>query len=203
MRATRVLGLWFSLGGAGLALAFHAGSSALGAERIPECPSVGWPTGGVSLPVDNARVLQWKRTTENQYLDRGHVQGRITRVFEERPGHVHFEIQIGDQALDTIEVVYNKSFGGLPSLKAGAQVEACGDYITSTAPSGPYPASPSGAIIHWVHANPKGKGHPPGFVVVEGKVCGQDLDHVGPRWEEHDLEPSGLTPEVEQEQAVQ
>ena len=37
-------------------------------------------------------------------------------------------------------------------------------HITSTAQSGPYPASPDGAILHWVHMNPQSKGHPPGLL---------------------------------------
>jgi hypothetical protein len=78
---------------------------------------------------------------------------------------------LGPAPDDTIELVYNDSFGELPELRLGMDVEACGDYITSYAPSGPYPASPDGALVHWVHHNPHGS-HPDGYVVIDGKVFG-------------------------------
>jgi hypothetical protein len=61
-------------------------------------------------------------------------------------------------------------------VSAGAQIEACGDYITSNAPSGHFPASPDGAIVHWVHQSPNPKSHDSGFIVVNGVVCGTSLN---------------------------
>ena len=74
---------------------------------------------------------------------------------------------------DTIEVIYNNQFGAMPRLAPGQIVEACGDYITSNRPNGHYPASPDGAILHWVHFNPADQGHEDGYVVVDGRLTGQ------------------------------
>ena len=145
-------------------------------DVVPPCLSY-----GRDLPINNQQVLHWKRTTPNQFRERAHVSGTIVQVFPDRNGHEHFVINIGKHGEDTIEVIYNQDFGPIPDPRIGMTVEACGDYITSTARSGPYPASPVGAIIHWVHANPSGRGHDPGFVVIDGKLCGQDAEGAGPR----------------------
>jgi hypothetical protein len=142
----------------------------------PECLAY-----GRALPVNNSQVLHWKRTTKNQFRERGNIQGTVTEILADRNGHAHFVIQIGKQKEDTIEVIYNEDFGKMPTPKIGAQVQACGDYITSTAQSGPYPASPAGAIIHWVHMNPSGRGHDAGFTMVDGVLYGMDAEHAGPR----------------------
>lgn len=146
------------------------------ADQIPDCLAYGRP-----LPVNNSQVLHWRRTTPNQFRERGHIQGTITQIFADKSGHDHFEIQIGKQVDDVVEVIYNQDFGALPEVRAGMTVEACGDYITATAQSGPYPPSPSGAIIHWVHMNPSGRGHDPGFLAIDGTLYGQDAENAGPR----------------------
>lgn len=128
--------------------------------------------GPTALPLDNSQVLYYKRTTPNQFLARGYISGTLTRVFPPQNGHDHFEILLTPNKGDTIEVVYNKSFGPLPQLKPGMQVVACGDYITSNAPAGPYQASPSGAIIHWVHRTDNPKKHDGGFLVIDGGLFG-------------------------------
>jgi hypothetical protein len=152
-----------------MSLSFLLGSSlALAGGPVPVCLD-----GKKAVPVDNAQVIQWKTSTANQFLSRGHVQGRVTRVYKNKSGHNHFEIDLGPGADDTLEIVYNISFGKLPDLKLGMEIEACGDYITSNAQTSQYPASPDGAILHWVHRNPKGKGHDSGYVVVDGVVFGQ------------------------------
>lgn len=136
---------------------------------------------GRNLPINNQQVLHWKRTTPNQFQERGHVIGPITYIFPDRNGHDHFVINIGRTDQDTLEVIYNQDFGVTPEPRIGMMVEACGDYITSTAQSGPYPPSPVGAIIHWVHINPAGRGHDPGFLVMDGILCGQDVSNPGPK----------------------
>ena len=135
-------------------------------QSTPVCLSSHQP-----IPVDNQEVLGWKTGTANLFLARSHVQGRVTRVYPDRNGHNHFAIQIGPGPSDTLEVIYNSSFGQLPNIRPGMSVEACGDYITSNAPA-QYPASPDGAIIHWVHRNPRG-GHDSGFLVINGSLYGQ------------------------------
>ena len=156
---------------------------------------------GKVLNVMDDQVATWKSTTRNQFLARAHVTGTIHRIFPDHSGHNHFEIQMNNSAGDTLELVYNKSFGNLPSLRAGMKVEACGDYITSNHATSQYPASPDGAIMHWIHNNlggggaftaasfdglstNKGKGpkkppvppvtsgHDAGYVAIEGVVYG-------------------------------
>jgi hypothetical protein len=162
-------------GGLGLIWFLTGSIVAAGSSQI-ECPDHGQP-----IPVDNAQVLQWKKTTANQFLARAHVDGRVSRTFSDRSGHKHFEIKLGEGSKDILEVVYNSAFGELPPIQSGMNVEACGDYITSVAQAGPYPPSPSGAIIHWVHLNPSGHGHDSGFLIIDGVVYGQEIPLSGPR----------------------
>ena len=129
---------------------------------------------GQLIGVDDPQVLIWKRSTPNQTLERAHVSGVVTAVFPDRNGHNHFQIQIGPNSSDVLEVVYSQSFGPLPPVRIGMSAEACGDYITSDAPTAQYPASPDGAIIHWIHRNPSRHGHPPGFLTLNGQVFGQN-----------------------------
>ena len=125
---------------------------------------------GQVLGINNDQVLQWKAQTQNQFHSRGHVKGTLARTYPDYTGHSHFEIQIGSNNTDTIEVIYNQSFGELPELTAGQDVEICGDYIT-TGTQG-HGASPDGAILHWVHTNPSGQGHPSGYVAIDGVLYG-------------------------------
>ncbi len=158
------------------AIVFGGLATAEATNSPPSCPAY-----GRELPVNNAQVLHWKRTTPNQFRERANITGTVVDVFPDTNGHEHFVIQIGRRAEDTIEVIYNKDFGAMPEPKIGAQVQACGDYITATARSGPYPPSPVGAIIHWVHMNPRGRGHDPGFVMMDGVLYGMDAENAGPR----------------------
>lgn len=129
---------------------------------------------GNPLPINNEQILNWKKNTPNQFRERGHAFGTVNRVFPDKSRHNHFEIQIGSTPQEVLEVVYNIDFGSLPEVQIGMKVEACGDYITATAQAGPYPPSPSGAIIHWLHMNPSGKGHESGFLIVDGVLYGQN-----------------------------
>lgn len=124
------------------------------------------------LPIDNAQVLAWKTSTANQYLTRGHIQGKLVSAYPDRNGHHHWKVQIGPEATDTVEVVYQIQFGPTPDVHPGQSIEACGDYITSTAPGGGYDASPDGALIHWVHCNPSGHGHDSGYIAIDNNAYG-------------------------------
>ena len=152
------------------------------ASGVPICPAFSLKSENGGNPGNipgnnNSQVLDWKAASKNQFGGRGHVQGHVVRVYPDRNGHNHFAIQIGPKDTDTLEVVYNQQFGAVPTPTVGIQVEACGDYITSVAPSpGPggvtYPASPDGALIHWVHMAPARSGHNSGYLVVGGVVTG-------------------------------
>ncbi len=144
------------------------------ASAAPQCYD-----GGEALPANNAQVLRWKTTTENQFLARGHIRGTLLTQYRHvgsgRSSHTHFSVQIGSSARDSIEIVYNDEFGELPRLRRGMKVEACGDYITASEQAGHYPPSPDGAIVHWTHVNPNGGNHEDGYVEIDGKLYGQDV----------------------------
>lgn len=131
------------------------------------------------LSIDNDKVINWMKSTPNAFKGRAYVKGPISRIFPARNDHDHFEIRLGNGTGEVLEVVYNQHFGELPPLKEGMMVTACGDYITSIAQTGPYPPSPSGALIHWIHYNPgnRDKSHEHGFTVVEEKLFGYDPDY--------------------------
>ena len=143
-------------------------STAQAFSDSPLCMSKGQP-----LPLNNEHVLNWKHTSRNQFKSRGHIEGTLGRVYNDATGHRHFQIVIGSNANDTIEVIYNEKFGKIPAsaLQQGARVETCGDYITSNARTGRYNASPDGAIIHWVHESTNSR-HDSGYVMIEGQTYG-------------------------------
>lgn len=137
-----------------------------GAFALPQCLD----NSGRVLEVNNDQVLQWKSSTNKNYHARGHVQGPVTRQYADETGHTHFEMQIGNSSNDTIEIIYNQSFGALPDISEGMTAEVCGDYITTgTTGRG---ASPDGAIIHWVHTATGSETHPSGYVALDGVAYG-------------------------------
>ena len=144
--------------------------------KIPVCEG----KNGQPLALNASEVIKWKHTTPNKFESRAHIQGKVSKLYADKNGHRHFEITFSDKVNeDTIEIVYNESFGKIPELELDMSAEACGDYITATAVSGPYPPSPDGAIIHWVHESTSSKGHPHGFVVLEGLLYGNDRSKSG------------------------
>ena len=128
---------------------------------------------GKPIAINNAQVLQWKTTTNNQFLARAHVQGVVMDIYPDHSGHNHFAIDLTSNPKDGLEVIYNESFGALPAIRVGMMIEACGDYITSDQATSQYPASPQGAIIHWIHRNPSSQGHKSGYVMINGVLYGQ------------------------------
>lgn len=146
----------------------------------------------------NPTVLEWKKTSANQYLARARINGVYMGELRNRDSHKHWSIQIGPDATDKIELIYNKSFGDLPSseeLRIGEPIEICGDYITSNAPTGRYEASPLGAIIHWTHINPgdrDGGAHEHGYVMLMGRIFGHD--YVRPNGNQNTNNPSRRKP---------
>lgn len=150
-------------------------ASAAFAGAAPVC----YDDQGNAIPDNNnAQVLQWKQTEPNNWQGRGNIEGTVIDVEPDASGHNHFIIQIGpDAQTDIVEVIYNYDFGDLPQITVGMDIEACGDFIQAFAQSGPYAASPAGAIIHWVHGDPAQR-HPDGFVMVNGTVYGFDYTHA-------------------------
>ena len=138
---------------------------------IPECLM----KKGQVLPINNAQVLEWKNQTANQFHSRGHIKGILTQTYSEKTNHHHWQVQIGDTEKDTIEVIYNEDFGSVDRFTIGSQIEACGDYITSNKKGNGFPASPDGALVHWVHMSPN-PNHLPGYLVVDGQLHGQEYN---------------------------
>lgn len=124
---------------------------------------------------NNEQVIAWKKSTPNAWQGRGFVSGAVLEVVDGTPGHFRFVVKIGPMTNDLLEVVYNSAFGQLPDLRSGTPVSICGDFINAFQRSGRYPASPAGAIIHWVHGSNSNR-HEDGFVAVNGKIYGQDGD---------------------------
>lgn len=126
---------------------------------------------------NNEEVLRWKVDSKNQYRDRALVVGKFVKVLLDRPSHLQIAVDLSTDGSgriqDQIEVIYNKEFGPVNGLTPGALVAACGDYITSRDQAGPYPPSPVGAIVHWVHKSNAPQKHSDGFVAVDGNVYGQ------------------------------
>lgn len=147
----------------GLALVLNVSAQ----DATPPCLD-----SGIDIPVINDKVRVWKTTTKNQYLARAHVRGVLSAIYTEQGSHAHFQMELDGSGRDTLEVVYNIDFGKLPPLAIGMEIETCGDYITSNAPTPRYPASPDGAIIHWVHKNPRPGGHESGYLEIDGRVFG-------------------------------
>jgi hypothetical protein len=138
------------------------------ADEAPDCLAK-----GKKVSINNPEILQLKVRSQNGFLSRGHILGRLARRYSKKSGHDHFSVLIGKSQTDTIEVIYNDDFGALPPLRAGMVVEACGDYITSNKPKGHYPASPDGAILHWVHATQGASSHEDGYLMIDGNLQGQ------------------------------
>ena len=80
-------------------------------SAVPSCLS-----GAQELLVNNAAVIQWKNNSKNQYRNRAHIQGTLVKVFPDHSGHHHYEIQIGGNQSDLIEVIYNEQFGPVPNV---------------------------------------------------------------------------------------
>lgn len=122
---------------------------------------------------NNQQVMYWKQSTPNNTKKRAFVSGVVESVDPDRNGHAHFYLRIGAGMgkLPIIEIVFNNSFGTLPKIYPGMKMEVCGDYITTLVQNGPYPPSPAGAIIHWVHESNSPR-HADGFVMIGDDIYG-------------------------------
>ena len=129
----------------------------------------------------NAQVIDWKKSTPNQYTARALIQGDVVQVGTAGTDkdHLHFVVDLDGNSKtsdDQIEGVFNNEFGNLhETIHVGSLVTICGDYITSNVKTARYKPSPQGAIIHWLHYNPgnrDGGKHKDGFVLINGKAIG-------------------------------
>ena len=140
------------------------------AQALPACLS----DSGQAMGLNNAGVIQLKTTTPNSFRERALISGVVTKIYSDHSCHHHFQLKIGPAPMNTIEVIYNEEFGGFPAFNVGASVVACGDYITSNRAT-QYPASPDGAIIHWIHKSPNLARHQSGYLMINGTMTGQTI----------------------------
>jgi hypothetical protein len=134
-----------------------------------DAPACMGPDG--PIPINNGQVLDWKTTTPNTYLDRAHVRGTVGDVYPDKNGHHHFQLVMGPSSSETVEIIFNEDFGTTPDIENGMSVEACGDFINEFQPANGYPASPDGAIVHWVHQSNSPK-HASGYLIIDGTLYG-------------------------------
>jgi hypothetical protein len=126
------------------------------------------------LEYNNEVVVRWVKSTPNQYKSRAHINGTVVKIYAMQSDHHHISVQIGNNVTEVIEVIYNEAFGKIVrEVEVGSTVQACGDYITSKAPHGPYRASPDGAILHWVHRSTKSSHHH-GYLMIDGILYGDN-----------------------------
>jgi len=135
-------------------------------EAAPPCLD----ESGKELLIDNVRALDLKKKGGDGKAYRARIKGQVVSKTSQRCSsrsgscHAHFQIQIGPQKTDTVEVVYSEDFGQMKEPAQGETVEACGDFLNTSRQRN---SGPSGAIIHWVHrANCMDHEH--GYVLVEG-----------------------------------
>lgn len=153
-------------------LSLSASASYDASSQLPAC--IGEHSKVLSLT--NSQVLQLKQEKDARPV-RALVAGKVSRVFQTTCNnkgtcHDHFEIQIGSDSKDILEVVYSNDFGALPKVQVGAEIQTCGDFINTSAQGrGRGPVSPSGAIIHWVHKSGC-MDHENGYVAIDGKLFG-------------------------------
>ncbi len=165
----------------GIFLSFIISLVAFAGEPTPLCMD-----RGKNLSLMNDTVRKWKTSTPNQFLARARVYGRVSALYVDKNGHNHFQIEMDAGKPETLEIVYNQDFGRLPKIAVGMEVEACGDYITSNAPTAKYPASPDGAIIHWIHRSRDVNKHDSGYLQIDGSVYGNGPGMI--------QEPTALAP---------
>lgn len=157
----------FSLFTGALLASLMASGSALADDAVPACYGNSGP-----IPVINGQVLDWKTSTPNGTLLRAHVKGTVGTVYPDRNDHHHFSLQLGS---GSVEIVFNEDFGATPEIQTGMTIEACGDFINEFEPNNGYPASPDGAIVHWVHRSNSPK-HASGYLVIDGTLYGNGPD---------------------------
>lgn len=149
------------LGMASFFTVFAAGSTAYSSGSIPPCNA-----HGTLLQQNDSQVENWEDTAQHQFQGRAHIFGHIKQLYRDQTGHKHFSVQIGATSEDAVEIVYNETFGALPALSTGMEVEACGDFISVGR------QSPDTAIVHWVHKSDT-PSHDSGYVAINGVVYGQ------------------------------
>ena len=100
-----------------LGLSIISGTSSVASHSKKPKPTTDAPVcvddQGNILPLDDAQAIAYKTNTPNGSTSRVHASGPITKLYPNASGHNHFEISLGSESGDKLEVVYNISFGAL------------------------------------------------------------------------------------------
>lgn len=154
-----------------VAVAFSSLTSFAG--QMPDCLD----ERGRDLPLMNSTVIEWKSSTNSGFKSRAHVEGVVGEIYGEvgpaqsgGASHDHFQLTLDED--HSVEVIFNNEFGKALTVRKGAKVEVCGDFINSSKQNGRYPPSPDGAIIHWVHRSPDLSRHQDGYIIMDGVLYG-------------------------------
>lgn len=154
--------------------------SALAAPAPLNCPQ----RSGQPMDVNNDQVLQWKKKSATEFVrSRAHITGSVVKVVPPGKGiniekdsdkfhkrHQRYQVQIGPEKTDTIDVFYNGRYGPRPALKKGDKIEACGEFAADSSPRTGEPF----AVVYWVHAA-RLFPHTEGFMTSRGKVFGREI----------------------------
>lgn len=129
-------------------------------------------SGDDVLPFNEGQVIEWLSSKgQKRFISRAHIQGIIVRMIEDRQNHIHLEVDMDtdlNTKTDRVEVIFNTNFGTLPQFRPNDPIIACGDFVLDK-------YSPLKGVIHWLHLNPKNKGHEHGFLVINGVMVGHKL----------------------------
>jgi hypothetical protein len=139
---------------------------------------------GEQIGVNNEQVLQWKNRSATEFIrSRAHVTGSVVKVLPSDKGinlekdtdkfhkkHQRFQVQIGPEKTDTIEIFYNGRFTPRPALKKGDKIEACGEFAADSSANAKTPF----AVLYWTHAA-KVYPHTEGYLNSQGKTFGRQV----------------------------
>ena len=77
---------------------WQAGSGEVGEQSGQTLPCY---DGSSLMPLNNGRILEFKKSTQNQFRARGYVRGPVVEVYPDRNSHDHFSIRIGEGRTDS------------------------------------------------------------------------------------------------------
>ena len=98
---------------------------------------------------------------------KGHVVGFYGNI-KGKSGteHANYGVDLDGDGRADVTFVYQIDFGAIPQIQNGAEIVACGDYITDH-------SFDNLGLIHWTHSNDGAKDHgtckhPDGYAMVNG-----------------------------------
>jgi hypothetical protein len=123
---------------------------------------------GDTLSINNTEILKLKVTTEDGTPAGAYVEGTYMKKYASSDFGRHFQMKIGPQTQDTIEVYYSDD-AKLPSLRSGDHLVVCGRYATNRNGFYGNPKSPDGAYINQT-STAWSEYAEDGFILVNGRL---------------------------------